>query len=50
VPLVTISDQHFDATGATWFHIHLHWPFVLSSVAFGTGVLLFLFARDDKTT
>jgi hypothetical protein len=47
VPLVTTSEQHFDATGATWFHIHLHWPFVLSCIAFLAGLLLFMFSRND---
>jgi hypothetical protein len=48
VPLVTMSSRHFDATGATTYSVHPHWPLVVAFILFLAGVTLIFFPRHDN--
>lgn len=48
LPLVTMSSEHFAGTGAMSYHIRLHWPLVVSCVAFIVGLVLLLVPRRGR--
>jgi len=48
VPLVTVSTQHFDATGATVYHLRPHWPLILTVVGFFGGLGILVTARRER--
>jgi hypothetical protein len=50
VPLLTIRNRHFDATGSIPYSVHPHWPLVVTTILFIIGLILVTFPRRRNAT